>query len=103
KAGLLCFLRLLAMDGALAESDLASSVVNAVIEGCMGETVAASEARVGAASAGDGAVQVALESHAEMPARSLAALGPGAPGATLPASDLQRPRRTEAGASALLI
>jgi hypothetical protein len=50
----------LAMDGALAEHDFASVVVNAVLEGCSGETVAAAEARLGAESAEDSALAAVL-------------------------------------------
>jgi hypothetical protein len=43
----------LAMDGALAEHDFLSFVVNTVLEGCIGETVAAAEATWGSDHARD--------------------------------------------------
>jgi hypothetical protein len=51
----------LLMDGALAESDLGSIVVNTVLEGCIGETVAALEAAEALAHCEDDQARAVLE------------------------------------------
>jgi hypothetical protein len=51
----------LSIEGALAAPSLGESLTNALLEGCIGETVAAIEAREAAALAGDPVVKNALE------------------------------------------
>lgn len=59
----------LAMDGALDEHDLRSMVVNTVLEGCIGETVAAAEAAWGGEHAHDPVLRGALSEIAADEAR----------------------------------
>lgn len=59
----------LAMDGALDDHDLRSMVVNTVLEGCIGETVAAAEAAWGSEQAQDPVLRGALSEIAADEAR----------------------------------
>jgi hypothetical protein len=59
----------LSIDGSLDRSDLDSSVVTAFLEGCIGETVAALEAREAAEGAADPVVRRALAKVADDEAR----------------------------------
>ena len=59
----------LAMDGALADQDLLSLIVNTVLEGCIGETVAAAEAAWGSDHAQDPVLKDALAEIAADEAR----------------------------------
>jgi hypothetical protein len=59
----------LAVDGSLASPDLESSVLTAFLEGCIGETVAALEAREAATRAQDETVRAVLAKVADEEAR----------------------------------